>query len=213
MPTFKAAMIRATLRIQSSTTVPGAAANVSTDTKHQFWLKPAALPTPGTPASLVQIVQRSGAVQSASQWIQDYMFNCVRPRYRLGGGAGAFVNWGQVDLEYLEEGSDAGLYITSYVPVTTGWIQAAGTNRYAGQLITTFRTAGGAAAKLVYNNGITPETFTIRIPTADTGIQGFADYLVGSQSCAHGRDGTPFIAAMAWNGGTNEKLWKDFFRS
>ena len=170
MPGFKAATLRATWNM-SVTSVPFSGSLRTDTTKHQMWLRPSVVPAPGTPAASILIQQRDGASQALSTWLQNYSFEALRPRYRIAGSTNGDTNFGSVDIEYLEENSDVGLYITSYQLTTTGWIQATGNNIFSSQLIVSLRVQSGQVAKLVYNNGITPQGRTVRPPRGDTGIQ------------------------------------------
>lgn len=212
MFTYKAPRLRITYNMTVATG-SGSGPALTVPTKHQIWAKPSIVPTPGTPTTEIVVLRRDGSTRQLSDWIQNYAFEAIRPRYRLQGGSGfGDLVFGFVDVDYLPENSDDAVWISGQSIDVTGFVQPAGANAYATQLIVTFRTAGGRTAKLFYNHGRSGVGSSVRIPTSDTGIQNFVNYCVSSASCLRGIDGTPLIAGMSWNPGQNEKLWKDFYR-
>lgn len=209
---YKAPRLRITYNLSvvtpSSTGIAG-----TFSTKHQIWAKPSTIPTPGTPTTEIVVLRRDGSTRTLADWIQNYAAEAIRPRYRLqGGSAYGDMIFGLVDVDYLPENSDDATWIAAQSIDVTGFVQPAGANHYATQLMVTFRTAGGRTAKLNYMHGRSGIGSSIRIPTSDTGIQSFVNYCVASSSCLRGLDGTPFIAGMSWNPGQNEALWKKQYR-
>lgn len=212
--TYKARVLRVSLLMQVTGASPivGASINLTAATKHQFFVLPASFPSPGTDAASILVIQRNGTLVPLSQAIQDYVFDFVRPRYRLAGAGNGDINFGTATIEELPEGSDVATFITAYTIVSTGWVQTVGVNRISSQLIVTLRSQSGRIVKLVYNHGISQLRATVRPPTTDTGIQGFFNDIVSAESVIRGRDGAPVIAAVGWFQGDNEKLQRDVIR-
>jgi len=210
--TFKGAMLRLSWLMQVTSFIPIGGGTLSSDVKHQMFVKPSSVPAPGTAVTAITVQQKSGAFMSLETWIQDYTFNVIRPRYRIAGGGLGDINFGTVTVEFLAEGSEVALFITAYSVVSTGWVSAVSSNVYAQQLIVTFRAQSGRVVKLVYNNGITVPARPVRPPTADAGIQGYFNALTGSTGCVRSRDGSPLVASIGWFAGQNEKLWRDIAR-
>lgn len=213
--TFKADILRVSMLMQvtaQSPLVGSGTVNLTAPTKHQFFVRPAAIPSPGTDAASILVVKRSGELVALSTAIQDYLFAFVRPRYRIAGTSNGDINFGTATIDFLPEGSDVATFITAFTPTTTGWVNAVGINVISNQLIVTLRTQSGRITKLVYNNGITNPARPVRPPTTDAGIQAYFNDIVGPNSIIRGRDGAPAIAAVGWFAGQNEKLWRDVAR-
>lgn len=210
--TFKASVLRASWLMQVVSVNSVGGGTISSTVKHQMFMLPSVVPPSGTDATAILVKQRNGADIALNTWLQNYTFDVVRPRYRIAGSSSGDINFGSVTIDHLAEGSDVATFITAYALTTTGWVQAAGSNIYSNQLITTFRSQSGRIAKLVYNNGITNPGRPVRPPTADTGIQGYFNAIVSGTSCVRGRDGSPMVAAVGWFAGQNERLWRDIGR-
>lgn len=213
--TYLSPMLRVSLlmQINGQSPIPGVAANLTAATKHQFFVRPAVVPAPGTDPASILVVTRSGANVALSTAINDYVFNFVRPRYRLGAaGTNGDINFGTATIDFLDEGSQVATFISAYTIVTNAWVQTVGINRISSQLIVTLRAQSGRIVKLVYNHGISQLRQTVRPPTTDSGVQGFFNDIVGPNSIVRSRDGTPVIAAVGWFQGDNEKLQRDIIR-
>ena len=209
---YKAPRLRLTYRMTVLT--GGSVTGGTYSTKHQIWAVPASVPTPGQDPSSILVLRRNGSTRSLQDWAENYAFEAIRPRYRLGGGSAyGHMTLGVCDVDYLEENSDDATWIAGVTFNQTLWTQPAGGNEYATQLIVTFRTAGGRTAKLSFQHGRSGVGTRVTIPTSDAGIQNFVAYCISNDSCLRGIDGQPFIAGMNWLPGQNEALWKKFFRN
>jgi len=170
-------------------------------------------PVVGTLPSAIDIRLRGGGLKKLDLAIQDYAFNVIRPRYRIGGGAsGGGISFGSAEVKWFPENSTSAVWITGHSFPWGAWVNAVGANGYANQLIVTFRSGSGRISKLVFMHGIDIPGATRALPSGDAGIDAMVADAVGINSPLIGLDGLPLIIGMEWNAGQNERAWSKFFR-
>lgn len=195
------------LTVLTSTVSLGGARNVTY--KHRLWAKPVNAVAVGSPASSVLIETGSGASRTLSDWIENYAFEVIRLRYRIGntGGNGG-IGFGSVQVFEYQENSDVGTFVTSHSYASNLWVNLTGANNFGNQLINTFRSSNGGIAKCVFMHGIDQPAATRPIPSGDAGIDYYAAFMTSGASCARAIDGGRLVTGMRWNPGQDERAFK-----
>jgi hypothetical protein len=164
----------------------------------------AAAPAPGATFPEINALGHSGATPPLSTVVEDFLTDLV-PLYTSA------VTFALVELwEYVAGTFDAN-FISAYEPtadVGTG----TGTLQTAGQAILTFRTAGGGIVKLSLMESLIVPGLSSAFPSAVVAANTLATEFLTFARPWLGRDNTRPLVAKGFFPGTNEALWKKYFR-
>lgn len=162
-------------------------------------------PDPGTPFSGIDALRRDDSPFPLDSEVDDWV-DLIKGMYSSTG----LSTIDFAELWKYTPGTFEAQFVSTYPIAVTG--TTAGTTANSGQVIVTFRTAGGGIMKISLLETVISSAGPDTLPFANAALDDMADQIVAGTVPWMARDNTYPFACIAAYAGQNEAVFKKRFR-